>query len=186
MQLTTRARRRLAVGAALACAAIATPVAIAASAASGAPAHPAAAAAPGCRAAATEVWLGLPGNGAAGTTFYQLEFSNIGRGTCTLFGHPGVSGVDRSGHQAGLPASWTGVPRTVTLAPGATSHVILAVTSTGSLCTNPVTAARLRVYPPGQTVAKPVFLSVQVCPHRVTLRVAPVRAGTGVPGFTTS
>jgi hypothetical protein len=185
MKLTMRATRRLAAGVALACAAVALPAA--ALAASGAPSRQGAAAAavPGCTAASTEVWLGLPGDGTAGTTFYQLEFSNVGRHTCSLFGHPGVSAVNIHGHQVGLPASHSGIRHTVILRPGRTSHVVLAVGDAGAFCAHPVPAARLRVFPPGQTRSQLVPLAVHVCPHRVTMRVLPVRPGTGIPRFTT-
>jgi hypothetical protein len=180
-----RASRRLAAGVALACAAIALPAA--ALAASGTPSRPAAAAAavPGCRGASTEVWLGLPGDGTAGATFYELEFSNIGQHTCSLFGYPGVSAVNGRGRQVGLPASHSGARATVILRPGATSHVILAVGDAGAFCVHPLSAAQLRVYPPNQTHSQLVELAVQVCPHRVNMRVLPVRAGTGIPLFTT-
>jgi len=186
MKQTVRASQRLVAGAALAAAAILIPgAALAASAASASGARTAAASAPACRAASTEVWLALPGEGTAGTVYYQLEFSTVGRHTCTLFGHPGVSAVNRNGHQVGKPASWGGVPHPVTLQPGATSHVILGVVDTGAVCANPITAASLRVYPPGQTHAQHVELSVRVCPSRSTMNVSPVRPGTGIPFYTT-
>jgi Protein of unknown function (DUF4232) len=183
MKLTMRASRRLAAGVALACAAVALPAA--ALAASGAPSRQGVAAVPGCSAASTEVWLGLPGDGTAGTTFYQLEFSNIGRHTCSLFGYPGVSAIDIHGHQVGQPASHSGIRHTVILRPGGTSHVVLAVGDAGAFCAHPVSAAQLRVFPPGQTHSQLVQLAVQVCRHRVTMRVLPVRPGTGIPFFTT-
>jgi Protein of unknown function (DUF4232) len=182
MKLTMRASRRLAAGVALACAAIALPAA--ALAASSTPSRPATAAAPGCAAASTQVWLGIPGNGTAGAVFYQLEISNVGHHTCSLFGYPGVSAVNGSGRQVGLPASHSGVRHTVILRPGATSHVILAVGDAGAFCAHPVPAAQLRVFPPNQIHSQLVELHVQVCPHRVTMRVLPVRPGTGIPFFT--
>ena len=184
MKLTMRAGRRLAAGVALACAAIALPAA--ALATSGTPGHPAApaVAAPACRAGGTEAWLGLPGDNAAGHSVYQLEFSNIGRHPCTLFGFPGVSAVNRRGHRVGLPAAEEGTRRTVTLRPGATSHAILVVIDAFNLCAHPVSGAALRVFPPGQTHSQPVPLRVKVCPHRVTMVVLPVHSGTGIPQHT--
>ena len=181
MKLTMRTSRRLAAGVALACAAIALPAA--ALAATGTPSRPAIAAVPGCGAASTQVWLGLPGDGTAGAVFYQLEISNVGHRTCSLFGYPGVSAVS-GGRQVGLPASHSGVRHTVILRPGATSHVILAVGDAGAFCAHPVPAAQLRVFPPNQTHSQLVELRVQVCPHRVTMHVLPVRPGTGIPHFT--
>jgi len=65
---------------------------------------PAAASAPGCATSDLMVWLGIPGDGTAGSTYYELELSNISHHTCTLFGFPGVSAVNRSGAQLGSPA----------------------------------------------------------------------------------
>ena len=48
-----------------------------------------AAAAPACTT--TVNWIGLPGDGYAGGQVVQLEFSNTGKVTCTLYGHPGVA-----------------------------------------------------------------------------------------------
>ena len=84
------------------------------------PAAPARAAAQArqCTAAHTVAWLGIPGSGAAGSTFYPLEFSNVGHHTCWLFGYPGVSAISSSGRRIGPPASHTGRRRLVTLRPG--------------------------------------------------------------------
>src|SRR5215470_15998251 len=86
----------------IACAAILTPAAALA-----APAHPAAraAAAPSCATSSLRVWLGVPGDSAAGHTAYQLELSNISGRACTLFGFPGVSAVAAGGRQLGTPAA---------------------------------------------------------------------------------
>jgi hypothetical protein len=141
--------------------------------------------APACSDEHTQVWLGLPGGGTAGTTYYQLEFSNIGPTTCTLFGFPGVSAVRANGHQIGPGASRTGRhDSVVTLLPGETGHAVLEVTDAGAVCAHPVRAAGLRVYPPGQTTAQPVPLAIEMCSKRPVLQVRTVHDGTGIPGFT--
>ena len=91
------------------------------------PASPAATA--NCTAANTEVWLGLGlGGGTAGSTYYPLEFSNVGRQACALSGFPGVSAYGKGGGQVGPAASRKPQRHsTVTLAPGATAHAILRV-----------------------------------------------------------
>src|SRR5215470_5469043 len=122
MNLTSRVARRIAGGLALAGMAVLLPAA--ASAAPAGAGHRV----PACTSGNTRAWIGLPGDGTAGTTFYQLEFSNIGRAACTLFGFPGVSAIRASGHQAGPGASRTGTPRLVLLRPGATAHAVLGVT----------------------------------------------------------
>jgi hypothetical protein len=60
------------------------------------------------------------------------------------------------------------------------------VVEADDVCSHPVTAAQLRMYPPGQRAAQPVPLSVTVCPRSSTMRVLPVRPGTEIPNYTTS
>jgi Protein of unknown function (DUF4232) len=144
-------------------------------------------ASPPCSAAATQVWIGVGGgSGFAGGYAVPLEFSNIGRRSCTLYGYPGVSAV-RGARQVG-PAA-TRIPEAhsvVTLAPGATSYAFLRVTDTGALCgSSGVSADGFKVYAPGQRAARPIYTPVTVCAHRATLAVGAVRSGVGVPGYIT-
>jgi hypothetical protein len=165
--------------------AIAVPAASASAGASARTASPAAVST--CTVAHLEIWLGLGlGGGTAGSTFYPLEFSNIGHSACTLNGFPGVSGFG-SGGQIGPAASRNGQPHTtVTLAPGVTAHAILRVVDAGAVCSSPVTATSLKVFPPGATRSESIPFSFAACAHRGVLIVGPVRGGVGIPGFTTS
>jgi Protein of unknown function (DUF4232) len=149
---------------------------------------PRASAAANCAAAHLEVWLGLgEGGGTAGSTFYPLEFSNVGHTACTLNGFPGVSAVAGGGGQIGPAASRNGQHHaTVRLSPGATAHAILRVVDWGALCSHKVTAVALKVFAPGTTTAQEVPFSFGACAHRRVLVVGPVRSGVGIPGFTTS
>src|SRR5215469_14898631 len=94
-----------------------------------------------CRAAALRAWVGiaaddanLTSTGAVGTdvvprvssvgtaktdVYYTIEFTNVSRRACSLFGYPGVSAYD-AGHLIGSPAMLdTSIrPSTVMLAPG--------------------------------------------------------------------
>ena len=63
-----------------------------------------AARAPQCTAAGLDVWLNTAGVGSAGRLTYQLNLTNLSAHTCTLFGYPGVSGINQSGHQLGSAA----------------------------------------------------------------------------------
>jgi hypothetical protein len=182
MNITKRLSRRLAAGIGLAGAAILLPTAALAS--SAAPSHPSAPL--GCTSVHTRVWYGLPGEGAAGRVFYQLQFSNIGHSTCTFFGYPGVSALDSHGHQVGKPATHSGAKLTVTLAPGATAHVVLAVTNASPLCANPVKAVALRVFPPGQFRAQHVPFPSQGCPGKSVMHVDAMHPRAGIPGFSAS
>lgn len=84
---------------------------------------------PPCTTAGLVVWLDTQGNGAAGSTYYKLEFTNQSRHTCRLGGFPGVSAVDLSGNQLGSAATRdrTRGPRTVRLASGDTATAGLRI-----------------------------------------------------------
>jgi hypothetical protein len=133
------------------------------------------------------------GVGTAGTTYYWLEFSNVGHQPCTLHGFPDVWAVTLHRAEIGKPASHQSIaPSTVTLQPGATAHAILGVADTGAACPRQgVTAAGLTVVPPGQPM--PVGeadqienFPVTVCPHVSSMNVRPIHSGTGIPNYTWS
>jgi hypothetical protein len=163
MNLRTTAARRLLTAGALACAAALVPAA--------ALAAPGAAQAgrttPACATSGLDIWLDTQGSGAAGTIYYNLEFTNLSGSTCTLFGYPGVSGTDLSGTQLGSAAARIGAtPQTVTLANGATATATLGIVQGGifppAQC-GPATAAGLRVYPPNQSQSKRVPFPFAAC-----------------------
>ena len=168
MHLRTLSSRRLAGAAAIACAAALIPVA--ALAATAAPEAPATASTlPPCPTAGLVIWL-ANGSAAAGTFYYDLNFTNLSGHACTLRGHPGVSAVNLGGARVGTPAGW-GNPgnaklRTIRLANGATATAVLAVTDVynypASVC-HRVTAAGLRVIPPNQFTSKLVPYPVGAC-----------------------
>jgi hypothetical protein len=120
-----------------------------------------------CSTSSLVVWLNdAAGGGAAGSIFYELEFTNLSARTCTLTGYPGVSAVDLGGNRLGGGASREvgGKPRLVTLARGASASAVLRIVDAGVLpsCT-PAAAAGLKVYPPGQTSSKVVPFPFQAC-----------------------
>jgi hypothetical protein len=130
------------------------------------------------------------GNGAAGTIYYPLEFTNLSGHACSMDGFPGVSAISRGGQQLGSPANWEsgggfGTPRTVIVAAGATAHAVLAYhdveVSTAAGCDAVSTTAELRVYPPGQRGAAFAFFDLQACSHAgpAYLSVGPVQPGPG-------
>jgi hypothetical protein len=167
---TTTARRVAAVAAAVV-AGLAISTAAYAATSSGA-AGTTAASIPRCTASDLGVWLAVSqGNGAAGTIYYPLEFTNLSGHTCYLFGYPGVSALDHNGRQLGSPASWGSLAgaRIVNLAPGATAHTLLAyhdaAVSTEPGCDPVNSAALLRVYPPGQRSATFAAFSFEACSH---------------------
>ena len=147
-----------------------------------------AAAIPACTADNLGVWVAISQlDGAAGSAFYPLQFTNLGRHACAMRGFPGVSAINRNGHQLGSPAGWahTRPVRTVVLAPGATAHSVLrygdVTVATAPGCHPVSSMVELRVYPPGQRQATYAALSMEACSHTgpVYLDVTPVQAGVG-------
>jgi len=146
------------------------------------------AAVPACTAGDLGAWVAVTqGNGAAGSIYYPLQFTNLSRHACAMRGFPGVSAIDRNGHQLGSPASWDHVvpARTVVLAPGATAHTILrwsdAAVTTAPGCHPVFSAFELRVYPPGQHGATYAAFDLEACSHAgpIYLSVEPVLPGVG-------
>ena len=146
------------------------------------------AAVPACTAEDLGVWVAVSqGNGAAGSLYLPLQFTNLSRHACAMRGFPGVSAVDRNSHQLGSPASWDHVipSRTVVLARGATAHTILRYSdvevTTAPGCHPTFGTFELRVYPPGQRRATYAAFDLQACTHAGTsyLGVQPIRAGVG-------
>lgn len=176
---TTAARRLFIAGAFAAAAALAPAAAMAAPSAAGQAGH---IATPACATSGLDVWLDTQGSGAAGTIYYKLNFTNLSGGTCTLFGYPGVSGVNLGGTQLGSAATRIGAtPHTVTLANGATAFARIGIVQAGifplSQC-GPMTAAGLRVFPPNQTQSKKVPFPFPACSKTgpLYLKVMPVQS----------
>lgn len=183
---TTAARRAIAVAAAVAATGLATT-----SAAFAATSAPSAAATPRCAANAGRpslaVWVAVDqSQGAAGTIYYPLEFTNLSAHSCSLHGFAGVSAIDRAGRQLGSPAGWnSGTSNTVILAPGATAHAVLeyhdAVIGQSPGCHSVSTASELRVYPPDRRTAAHAFFDLQACSHAgpIYMDVGPIQPGAG-------
>jgi hypothetical protein len=186
---TTR-RAVVVIAAALAAGLIATSAALAATSSGTvpAPAHAAPAAVRACTADDLGAWVAVSQlDGAAGTTYYPLQFTNLSRHACAMRGFPGVSAVDRNLHQLGRPAARDHVVpvRTVVLAPGATAHTILGygdvTVATAPGCHPTFRTFELRVYPPGQRHATYAAFDFEVCSHAgpVYMGIEPVQAGVG-------
>jgi len=121
-----------------------------------------------CATPGLAVWLDTHGSGAAGSTYYDLEFTNLSGHPCTPLGYPGVSAVGLGGRQLGTAALRNAhtPSRTVSLAAGGTASAVLQITDPGVFpkhSCRPVTAAGLRVYPPNQTESKVVPFPFGAC-----------------------
>jgi hypothetical protein len=181
MRIGINSTGKLIAGAMVAAAALGMPAAaMAAPAAHHAPAAKSAS----CRFQQIKTWLGI-GNGTSTSTSisYPLEFSNVGRFTCSLFGFPGVSAVI-NGNQIGGAAHHVGSRFLIILAPGQTAHAALTVRSAGSVSgCNKRPGARLRVFAPNQSAHTIINgFTFTACSNRTTLSVTSVRFGTGIPG----
>ncbi|MCG8917645.1 DUF4232 domain-containing protein [Actinokineospora sp. PR83] len=126
-------------------------------AASEAEAADGAAGASDCKAADLKLSI-RDGEGAAGTVYRTLVFTNAGSRTCTMQGFPGVSYVTGDdGHQVG-PAAYRdgtkGAP--VTMAPGVSSSTVIGFVNVQNFdpaACQPTETRGLRVYPPHDTAS---------------------------------
>jgi len=150
---------------------------------------------PLCQPATTRVTVNASqAGGAAGSTYYPVDFANTSSSPCGLYGYPGMSFVtagDGSGQQIGAAAQQDpGFGKvSVRLPAGGMAHAWLQVAEAGnypaSAC-QPVTAHWLRVFAPGETEALYVNHAFSACSlaNAPLLTVMPVRAGQGVRGTT--
>jgi Protein of unknown function (DUF4232) len=138
-----------------------------------------------CPTRSLSVKAGLS-QGAAGSIYQVLDFSNISNATCTLYGFPGVSLAGGSPvQQIGLAAAEDhSSPRVlVTLAPGAVANALLRIVQAANFPPSRCglkDATYLQIYPPNQTT--PVYLKykAQACAKPVQiLTVSVVKAGSG-------
>jgi len=148
-----------------------------------------------CRTATLRITVDASqAQGAAGSSYYPLNFTNTAATDCEMYGYPGVAfsraaaGIGRQiGAAAQRSSGFAAVA--VRLAPGQTAHAWLKVTVAGNYpaaTCQPATARWLRVYPPGETMAGYLGRTFAACrsPSAALLSVLPVRAGQGVAGVT--
>ena len=120
-----------------------------------------------CATSALAVTLG-EGDATMGTDYTALVFTNTGSEACTLDGHPGVSFIDDVGNQVGPSAKRTpptSPTPTISLAPGERAHATFVWRNAalyGDDCA-PVTARRMKIYPPDQTTAIIIHVEMNVC-----------------------
>jgi hypothetical protein len=152
-------------------------------------ASPHAAGVPTCATSQLTVSLGTS-EGAAGSVYQTIDFTNNGSSSCTMYGYPGVSlqgGTPATQIGAAAGRDTTSTPSLVTLASGAVANAVVQVTVAGnypsSTC-NPVPASSLLVYPPGDTVPASVSYSTTGCSSTgvTLLHVGPVQVGNGSSG----
>jgi hypothetical protein len=157
------------------------------SSASAAPSAPAALI-PVCTAADLSVWVNIAlVQGAAGTWYYPLEFTNDSTHTCRTWGWPGVSAANATGRQLGDAAQrlHNYTPNWVNIGAGATAHALFsygAAEVSTSGC-KPANASMIKVYPPNQFAADYGFFSLPACTvggGHSYLRVAAIEPGANI------
>lgn len=139
-----------------------------------------------CTTAMLRIKIGSS-NGAAGTIYYDIVFTNVGSGTCFLQGYPGVSLVSAgsaAGSQIGADAKREpGTPaKQVVLTTGQTAHAVLGVAEAGNFPASKCDAATahwLKVFPPDQTVAAYAPFTTQTCASKSvpTMRITTISSG---------
>ena len=112
----------------------------------------------GCATQSLQAKAGVA-EGAAGSVYQVIDFTNISSTACTLFGYPGVALVAGSppAQIGSAAARSTAAPASlVTLEPGQTANALLRITQAQNYPTascSPTPATSLQIYPPNQTVA---------------------------------
>jgi hypothetical protein len=102
--------------------------------------------------------------GAAGSVYWPIRFTNTSTSSCGLRGYPGVSALDTAHRQIGPAATRTGQSySTVTLAPAHTVPAVIRTTNgpIGGPCLR--TGTYLRIYPPASHAAVLVPASWTIC-----------------------
>lgn len=123
---------------------------------------------PACATSGLKVTLGPP-NGAAGSVYLAIDFTNTTNLICSLYGYPGVSlaGGNPSAQLGAAAARNPAIaPSQVTIVPGGVAHATLQVTQAGnypSATCDPAPATTLVVYPPGQTASISVPYTATAC-----------------------
>ena len=143
---------------------------------------------PACRISGLRIWVNDGGDATPRVSGATVEFTNTSATACTMSGYPQGAASRADGAQVGNAAGQdTSVNvRRIVLRPGATAHAVLAEDVPrfpGGSC-KPVTAAGLRVIPPGQSTARYVRHAVTACSaagprEPVFLHVRALQAGAG-------
>jgi hypothetical protein len=123
------------------------------------------------------------GQGAAGSSYQPIIFTNTSSKTCSLTGYPGVSFLDSGGTQLGDPAAHSGASHgSVNLTPAGKASALLRLPDPGvfspSNCKQ-TTAAKVKVYPPNQTESLSAADAADICTTKTgRSSIGPVHAGS--------
>jgi Protein of unknown function (DUF4232) len=142
--------------------------------------------APGCATRDLKATVGIA-QGAAGSVYQVIDFTNIGTASCSLYGYPGIALAGGSPvTQIGAAASRSpqAGPALITLKPGDIANSLLRITQAQNYPTSrcsPMASTYLQIYPPNQTT--PVYLGYKStgCSSSAVklLSISVMQAGTG-------
>jgi hypothetical protein len=125
---------------------------------------------PRCTPGDLAVWVNAnSADGAAGTIYYHLDYTNISRHMCHLYSWPGVSAVNAAGKELGAAAVRAGSAPAVyvNIPAGGTAHSIFGYVDVQvSKACKPAMATHLRVYPPNDSAARDAFFAASVCTNK--------------------
>lgn len=117
--------------------------------------------------------IGEP-DGAAGSLYYPIRFTNTSTRTCALRGYPGVSVIDVRHHQIGTSATRTGEPvDTVSIRPGRSVTATFRTNSAGVGAGCRPMSTYVKVYPPNSYQAVNIPYHLRVCG---AFEISPVQA----------
>ena len=141
---------------------------------------------PGCATRDLKATVGVA-QGAAGSVYQVIDFTNIGTASCSLYGYPGIALAGGSPvTQIGMAASRSpqAGPALVTLKPGDVANTLLRITQAQNYPTSkcsPMASTYLQIYPPNQTT--PIYLGYKSTGCSATgvnlLTVSVVQSGAG-------
>ena len=141
---------------------------------------------PGCATRDLKATVGVA-QGAAGSVYQVIDFTNIGTASCSLYGYPGIALAGGSPvTQIGAAASRSpqAGPALVTLKPGDVANSLLRITQAQNYPTSkcsPMASTYLQIYPPNQTT--PIYLGYKSTGCSATgvnlLTVSVVQSGAG-------
>jgi hypothetical protein len=142
--------------------------------------------APGCATRDLKATVGIA-QGAAGSVYQVIDFTNIGTASCSLYGYPGIALAGGSPvTQIGAAASRSpqAGPALITLKPGDVANTLLRITQAQNYPTSkcsPMASTYLQIYPPNQTT--PIYLGYKSTGCSATgvnlLTVSVVQSGAG-------
>jgi hypothetical protein len=137
---------------------------------------------PSCTTNGLSVKVGQT-EGAAGSIYVTLDFTNTSGSTCTLYGYPGVSLANGTTEVSpGADRSTVTAASLVSLAAGATAHAVLQVGDAGnypsSTC-GPKPTNAIKIYPPNETSSLYVSYSTSACTKSVhQLAISVMQSGS--------